>query len=183
VSFDTINQSHHHNKPAQRHSNCQALSNNLQILCPNAFTATLVKSFHTLRFWQSHRSFVVPTCARTHLVTWDSATSTVRGLFSLKVSERANILQMGLTTVLSGSWNGFDAYFFFYLCRLCRPERNEKRCKYGIQMQAVVQPAGLRAVCAQCQRGGAHLQFSSTVHKLLSQQRKNLDRSGFALHY
>lgn len=92
----------------------------------------------------------------------------MRGFFSIKVSESANILQMGVTTVLSGSWNGFDAFFFFSLCRLCCPERNEECCKYGIQMQAVVQPAGLRAVCAQCQRGGAHLQFSSTVHKLAS---------------
>lgn len=57
--------------------------------------------------------FVVLTCACTHLVTWDSATSTVRGLFSLKVPEHGNILQMGVATVLSGSWNSFDAFFLF----------------------------------------------------------------------
>lgn len=152
------------------------------------FTTTLFKKFpHFLADFGRATvavcvSFVVPTCAHTHLVTWDSATSTVREFFSLKVSEPGNILQMGVTTVLSESWNDFDAYFFS-LCRLCCPERSEEWWKYGIQMQAVIQPAGLRSVCAQCQWGGAHLQFSSTVYKLLSQQWKNLDRSVFALDY
>ncbi len=57
--------------------------------------------------------FFVLSCVRRHLVTRDSATSTVRGLFSLKVSEHGNILQMGVAIVLSRSWNSFDAYFLF----------------------------------------------------------------------
>lgn len=47
------------------------------------------KSFHTfpsiLRFWQSHRWLLLSSRVHTHLVTWDSATSTVRGLVSLNM--------------------------------------------------------------------------------------------------
>ena len=45
----------------------------------------------------------------------------------------------------------------------------------GVPLLAVLQPAGLRAVGAQCQRGGAHLQLPFSVQQLHSDGTEDVD--------
>lgn len=46
----------------------------------------------------------------------------------------------------------------------------------GVPLLAVLQPAGLRAVGPQCQRGGAHLQLPLSVRQLHADGTEDVDR-------